>query len=69
MMEKIWGLIGIHYQLQNNGVALLRHLSDGHAFLDPDLDKISNLINLSHSYIEKFFCPDQIHRFYRSHVP
>ena len=40
MMEKIRGLVGIHYQLQSNGAALLRRLSDGHAFLDPDLDKI-----------------------------
>ncbi len=40
MMEKIRGLVGIHYQLQNNGAALLRCLSDGHTFLDPDLDKV-----------------------------
>ncbi len=50
MMEKIRGLVSIHYQLQNNGAALLRRLSDGHAFLDLDLDKIYSLINLSHSY-------------------
>ncbi len=40
MMEKIQGLVGIYYQLQNNGAALLRCLSDGHAFLDLDLDKV-----------------------------
>ncbi len=40
MMDKIQGLVGIHYQLQNNGAALLRRLSDGYAFLDPDLDKV-----------------------------
>ena len=40
MIEKIRGLIGIYYQLQNNGAALLRCLSHGHAFLDPDLDKV-----------------------------
>ena len=34
MIEKIWDLIGIYYQLQNNSAALLCHLSDGHAFLD-----------------------------------
>ena len=49
-MEKIWGLVGIHYQLQSNSAALLRRLSDRHAFLDPDLDKIWSLINLSHLY-------------------
>ena len=40
MMEKIRGLVGVHYQLQSNGAALLRCLSDRHAFLDPDLDKL-----------------------------
>ncbi len=50
MMEKIRGLVGIHYQLQNNGAALLRRLSDEHTFLDPDLDKVWSPINLSHSY-------------------
>ena len=50
MMEKIWGLVGIHYQLQSNGTALLHRLSDGYAFLDPDLDKVWSSINLSHSY-------------------
>ena len=39
-MEKIWDLIGIHYQLQKKGAALLRRLSDGYAFLDLDLDKV-----------------------------
>ncbi len=39
MMEKIWGLVGIHYPLHNNGTALLRRLYDGYAFLDSDLDK------------------------------
>ena len=47
-MEKIWGLIGIYYQLQNNSAALLRRLSDGHTFLDLDFDKIWSPINLSH---------------------
>ena len=51
MMEKIQGLVGIHYQLQSNSVALLHRLSDGHAFLDPDLDKVWSPINLSHLYI------------------
>ena len=50
MMEKIQGLVGIHYQLQSNNAMLLRHLSDGHAFLDPDLDKVWSLIKLSHLY-------------------
>ena len=40
IMEKIWGLVGISYQLQNNGAVLLRYLSNGHTFLDLDLDKI-----------------------------
>ena len=40
MIEKIRGLVGIHYQLQNNGTALLHRLSDGHAFLDPDFNKV-----------------------------
>ncbi len=40
MMEKIRGLVGIYYQLQNNGAVLLHCLSNGHAFLDSDLDKV-----------------------------
>ena len=40
MMEKICDLIGIYYQLQNNGAALLRCLSHRHAFLDLQFDKI-----------------------------
>ncbi len=40
MREKIRGLVDIHYQLQNNDAVLLRRLSDGHVFLDPDLDKV-----------------------------
>ncbi len=50
MIEKIWGLVGILNQLQNNDAVLLRYLSDGHMFLDPDLDKEWSPINLSHSY-------------------
>lgn len=42
MMEKIHSLVGIHYKLQNNGAALLQRLSGGHAFLDPDLDKVQS---------------------------
>ncbi len=49
-MEKIWGLFDIYYQLQNHDTALLHRLSDRHAFLDLDLDKVWNPINLSHSY-------------------
>ena len=48
-MEKIWSLIGIYYQLQNNGILLFYRLSNGHVFLDPDLDKIWSSINLSRS--------------------
>ena len=40
IMEKIWGLVGIHYQFQSNGAAFLRQSSDGHTFLDPDFDKV-----------------------------
>ena len=40
IMEKIRDLIGIYYQLQNNGTALLCRLSNGHAFLDPYLNKV-----------------------------
>ncbi len=50
IMEKIRGLVDIYYQLQNNCAALLHRLSDRHTFLDPDLDKVWSLINLSHSY-------------------
>ena len=50
MIEKIRDLVGIYYQLQSNGIAFLRRLSDGHAFLDLDLDKVWNSINLSHLY-------------------
>lgn len=40
MIEKIWGLFEIHYQLQNNGTILLHRLSDEYVFLNHDLDKI-----------------------------
>ena len=40
MIEKIRGLIGIHYQLQNNDAALLYHLSYWHMFLEPDFHKV-----------------------------
>ena len=40
ILAKIWGLVSIYYQLQSIGIALLRRLSDRHAFLDPNLDKI-----------------------------
>lgn len=40
MMEKIQGLVSIHYQLQNNDTALLYHLFDKHAFLALDFDKV-----------------------------
>ena len=39
IIEKIWGLVGIHYQLQSNGAALIRLLSNKHTFLDPDLKR------------------------------
>ena len=50
MMEKIRGFVGINDQLQNNGVALVRYLSDEHTFLDPDLDNVWSPINLSYTY-------------------
>ncbi len=40
MMENIWGLVSIYYQLQNNGAALLRRLSDSDTFLDLDFNKV-----------------------------
>lgn len=40
MMKKIWGVVGIHYQLQNIGAAFLYCLSYRYAFLDPDLDQV-----------------------------
>lgn len=40
MIEKIRGLIGMYYQLQSNSIAFLKHLSNGHAFLDSDFDKV-----------------------------
>lgn len=40
MMEKIRGLIGVHYLLQNNGAKLLKYLSYKYAFVDPNLDKL-----------------------------
>lgn len=51
MIEKILGLIGIYYYLQNNSPALLRHLFDWHAFLDLDIVKVQNLINLLYLYL------------------
>lgn len=50
MMEKISGVVGIYYQLSNNDILLLHHLSNRHAFLDLDLDKVQSSINLSHLY-------------------
>ena len=40
MIEKFRGFINIYYQLQSNGTAFLHCLSDEHAFLDPNLDKV-----------------------------
>ena len=40
MIEKFQSLIGSYYQLQNNDAMLLRRLSNGHAFLNLDLDKV-----------------------------
>ena len=40
MIEKIWSLIGIYYQLQNNSATLLCHLSNEYVILDLDLDKV-----------------------------
>ncbi len=49
MMEKIWDLISIYYQLQKNDATLLYCLSDGHKFLNLNLHKVWSPINLSHS--------------------
>lgn len=49
MIEKNRSLVGVYYQLQNNGAVLFHCLSNGHTFLDPDLDKVWSL-NLSYSY-------------------
>ena len=40
MMQKIWGLVSIYYQLQSNSITLLCRLSDRHLFWDPELDKV-----------------------------
>ena len=40
MIEKIWNLVGIHYQLQSNNTVLSQRLYNKHMFLDPDLNKI-----------------------------
>lgn len=34
MIKKIWDLVGIYYQLQNNNAMLFHRLSDGHVFLN-----------------------------------
>ncbi len=47
--KNLW--LGWHpLPVENNCAALLRHLSDEHAFLDPDLDKVWSPINSSYSY-------------------
>lgn len=40
MMDKIKSLMDISYQLQNNNTMILRRLSNGHIFLDSDLNKV-----------------------------
>lgn len=46
MMDKIWGLVSIYYQLNNNYIALLCDLSNKYAFLHLNLDKVWSSINL-----------------------
>lgn len=50
LIEKIGHIIGINYKFQSNNNILLRFLSNKHAFLDANLNKISYLINLSDLY-------------------
>lgn len=40
MMEKVYGLVGEHYPLQENSTNLLKHLSYEYVFVDLDLDKV-----------------------------
>lgn len=40
MIDKIWGLVGVYYLLQNDGAKLLKSLSHEYAFINPDFDKI-----------------------------
>lgn len=49
MIEKIRGLVGVHYQFQIITVALLCFLSNRHGFLNLDLHKIQSS-HLLHSY-------------------
>lgn len=39
-MEKIWGLVNMHYPLQNNKAKLEKYLFYKYMFLDFGLDKI-----------------------------
>ncbi len=50
MIEKIRKLVDIYYKLPNNSTVLLHDLSDGHMFLDSNLDKVWSPITLSHLY-------------------
>lgn len=46
IIEKIRDLIGMYYQLQNNGAIFLKRLSNGYAFLDPDFNKVQSPIKI-----------------------
>lgn len=47
IMEKVRGLVGMYYLLQNNGANLLKRLSHEYAFVDPDLDKVQTQSRIS----------------------
>lgn len=46
IMEKIQGLVGMRYQLQSKNTAFLIHLFNEHVFLDPNFDKVKNLMKI-----------------------
>ena len=46
MIKKIWGLVNMHYHLQNNYDIFLKHFFNWYLFLDLDFDKIQSFIQI-----------------------
>ncbi len=43
MMEKMRGLVGVHYQLHSNGPNYLKTLGTGWTFLNPNPDEVYDI--------------------------
>ena len=56
LIEKIWGLIRVHYQLYKNGVNYLKTLHTGWTSLNPILDEVYNMITSIWKLILQLIC-------------